>query len=110
MTTAISQTYNRREWQTVALLGLIALSIVSYIYLVNRVVFHAVGKQAASHELAVLTGEVTNLESQALTLGDQVTMKLAYERGFSDPGPQASYTTTKEATGLLVSWRGYGRE
>ncbi len=110
MTTAISKTYTHREWQTVALLGLVALSIVSYIYLVNRVVFQAVGKQTASREIAVLTGEVTNLESQAFTLGNRVTMELAYERGFSDPGPQASYTTTKEATGLLVSWRGYGRE
>ena len=84
MTTTISQTYTRREWQTVALLGLVALLIVSYIYLVNRVVFHAVGKQTASREIAALAGEVVNLESQTLTLGNRVTMELAYERGFSD--------------------------
>jgi|SRR3990167_7358453 len=110
MTTTISQTYTRREWQTVALLGLVALLIVSYIYLVNRVVFHAVGKQTASREIAALAGEVVNLESQTLTLGNRVTMELAYERGFSDPGPQVSYTTTEEIVGLLVSRRGYGRE
>ncbi len=110
MTTIISQTYQRREWQTVVLLGLIAFSVISYIFLVNRVVFHAIGKQTTSREIATLTGEVTNLESQILTLGNQVTMEFAYERGFSDPGSQASYTTTKETALLLVSWRGYGRE
>lgn len=110
MTTSISKTYTQREWQTVALLGLIALAIIGYIYLINRVVFQAIGKQAGEREIIVLTGEVTNLESQALTLGNRVTMDLAYERGFLDPGAQATYTTAQETTGLLVSWRGYGRE
>ncbi len=110
MTTPISKTYTQREWQTVALLGLIALTIVSYIYLVNRMVFHAVNRQTTNREITVLTDEVTNLENQTLTLGNRITMKLAYERGFLDPGTQTSYTTAKETTGLLVSWRDYGHE
>ena len=80
------------------LLGLVALLIVSYIFLVNRVIFHAAGKQVASREIAALTSEVSLLETRSLTLEDRITLDLASEYGFLETAP------------LLVSWRSYGRE
>lgn len=93
-----SKTYSNREWQTVAILGLIALSIVGYIFLVNLVVFHSVGKDRLARELSDLTNEVTALETTHLALSSRVTLGLAYEQGFKDSGE------------ILVSWRGYAQE
>ena len=90
--------FPHREWQTMILLGLVALLIVSYIFLVNRVIFHAAGKQVASREIAALTSEVSLLETRSLTLEDRITLDLASEYGFLETAP------------LLVSWRSYGRE
>ncbi|HEY4476519.1 MAG TPA: hypothetical protein VJB69_00800 [Candidatus Paceibacterota bacterium] len=107
MTKIISKTHHQREWQTVFLLGLIALSIVSYIFLVNRVVFHAVNKRDVSREIAILQSEVTNLEARAFTLSSNVTLDLAYALGFVDSGIGSSYTIASETTGLLVSSQDY---
>ena len=90
--------YYHREWQTLILLSLAVLLIAGYVFLVNRVVFHAVGKQTAGREVATLVGEVGRLETQALALENHVTLDLAFEYGFLETAP------------LLVSWRSYGRE
>lgn len=93
-----SKTYSHREWQTVAILGLIALSIVGYIFLVNLVVFHSVSKDRLTHQINDLTNEVTALGTTQLALGRRITLGLAYEHGF------------KDSNEILVSWRGYAQE
>lgn len=108
MTTTF-KTKDRREWQTVILLGLVASLIIGYIFLVNRVVFHAVGKRDAGREIAVLQNEMIDLEARALTLGNRVTIELAYSLGFVDSGTNVSYTAAPGTTGLLVSSRNYDR-
>ena len=80
------------------LLGLVVLLIIGYIFLVNRVIFHAAGKQVASREIAALTNEVSLLEIRSLTLENRITLNLASQYGFLETAP------------LLASWRSYGHE
>ena len=95
MTTIISKSYSRREWQTVILLGLIALLMIGYIFLTYRGVFQAVGKRETNREIAVRQNEVTNLEARALALDNSLTMELAYARGFQDSDDQTFYTVAQ---------------
>ena len=93
-----SKTYSTREWQTVAIFGLIALSIVGYIFLVNLVVFHSVGKDKLAREISNLADEVTTLETTLMAESSRITLDLAYAKGFHD------------SDAILVSWRGYAQE
>ena len=92
----LSKTYNQREWQTVVILGLIAGSIIGYIFFSYLTVFHLVDRNKLSREIGTLTNEVTALETKKFILDSRITPSLAYEYGFRD-----SWSET------LVSWRGY---
>ena len=105
MAKTVSKSYNSRDWQTVVLLGLVTLSVISYIFLVYRVTFYAVGKQVARQEIVVLTDKVTILETRALILSSKMTVDLAYALGFRDSSDQTFYTASRETSPRFVSWR-----
>ncbi|MEK7622209.1 MAG: hypothetical protein AAB415_03450 [Patescibacteria group bacterium] len=110
MPTPISKTYDRREWPTLALFILVILAMSSYVYLTQRVVFQAVGKQVARSEIAELKSEVTTLEATALTQSSRLTLELAYARGFTNSPDQTFYIGRLDAIPLLVSWFSDGNE
>lgn len=89
--------YRHREWQTVILFGLVLLLVAGYILIINRVVVHALSKQATAKAVTTLTGEVSRLETRVQTLENQITPELATAYGFLETAP------------LLVSWRSYDR-
>ncbi|MDO8625191.1 MAG: hypothetical protein Q7R47_03845, partial [Candidatus Diapherotrites archaeon] len=89
MTSTVSKTYDRREWQTIALLGFVALAIVGYIFFTYGITFQIKGIGALEHKINSVTREITTLETRAFTLRNGVTLQLAYARGFLDADPHA---------------------
>lgn len=66
-----------------------------YIYLVNTAALHGVRWGKAEAELTVLGGSVSELESQYLSLKQEVTLPVAYARGFEDVTNVKFITTQK---------------
>ena|SRR3989344_3657638 len=95
MTNTVSKTYDRREWQTVVLLGFIASAIIGYVFFTYGIAFEVKGIGMLEHKIDAIAREITILETQAITLHNNITLPTAYARGFLDAEPHASYLASR---------------
>lgn len=68
------------------LIGILFLSSL-YIFFVHRTVFLVVERKVATEKFASLNTELTNLQSEHLSLSNQITAELAYSLGFKEATP-----------------------
>lgn len=95
MTSTVSKTYDQRERQTVALLGLVALAIIGYIFFTYGIAFEIKGIGALERKIGATTREITALETRAFTLRNSITLQLAFARGFLASDAHASYLASR---------------
>lgn len=66
------------------LVGVIALFLVAYVYLVNQTVWNIVSRKNITKEISNVAGEVASLESSYMALSGSITLDHAYTLGFQD--------------------------
>ena len=95
MTSTISKTYDRREGQTIALFGLITLTIIGYIFFTYGIAFEVKNIGSLEHKIGTAVKEITSLETRAFALRNRITLELALARGFLASEPHASYLASR---------------
>lgn len=79
------------------------VSIFSYIVLVNKAVLNAVAKEKAEQEIASLSSSLSEKEFEYISAKGQVTMDLAYAKGFVSASNKTSFATlAKPAQNVAV--------
>ncbi|MFA5934885.1 MAG: hypothetical protein WC827_03320 [Candidatus Paceibacterota bacterium] len=76
--------------------------LVSYGFMVNKTITNAVAKQQMEAEILVLNSDVNSMESNYLSLKNDVTMDLAISNGFIK-NSQEKYAMVSSKGGLSLS-------
>ncbi|MFH1170907.1 MAG: hypothetical protein V1704_05095 [Candidatus Vogelbacteria bacterium] len=95
MTSTVSKTYDRREWQTVALLGFVAVAIIGYIFFTYGIAFEVKNIGSLEHKIGTVTKEITSLETRTFALRNSITLELALAHGFLASESHASYLAAR---------------
>ncbi|MBI5126715.1 MAG: hypothetical protein HZA80_03060 [Candidatus Taylorbacteria bacterium] len=82
--TTISKVHLYRERIFYTLCALLAVSAISYGYLLQKAIVNVVEREAMIKELRIATSRVADLESSYLALKNTVTLELAFDRGFKE--------------------------
>ena len=86
--------------------ALVAVAIVSagmYLFFMNNAVFNALERERAGREISTVSAEVADMEQSYLSLKNNITLAVAYERGFKEVS-HISYVS-KDAMGDTVAMR-----
>ncbi|MFA6094744.1 MAG: hypothetical protein WC757_02545 [Candidatus Paceibacterota bacterium] len=66
------------------LVSIAVLSAGMYLFFMNSAVFNTLERERAGRELSVVSAEVANLEQSYLSLKNNITLAVAYEKGFKE--------------------------
>ena len=81
---------------TAVLLGLIAVLLGAYVYLVNNSVFNIVARETALEKASNYATELAVLESRYIELSGNITLSLAYTLGFADASAESVFVREGE--------------
>lgn len=93
MTTEILKIESWRQKSFWFLASLSAVILISYIYLVNNIIFNLATRTDVISEREQLTLTLSQLEASYLMMADNVTIERAYALGFEEAGANASFVT-----------------
>ena len=99
-----------KNWQSQifwTVLNLSVFCVLSYVYLVNNVVFNLASRESLKREQIQLSLDLSQLETRFLALSDSITIARAYALGFEEAGSNVSFAAAPLPVIALGLDRGY---
>ncbi len=84
----------------ILLSAILVLIFASYAYLINKTIMNVVARESTERRIASLSTTIGELEFKHMTSKSQITLDLAYQKGFLDalPSQFLAYNGTSKIT------------